>query len=103
MDVQQNSQQCTLDLYIVKRGGPALWGRDWLRKLQLDWKSIKSLQVVPNTTDKSTEAKLEKVLKAAVPVFQDGIVTLKNIKGKIVLQDGATPCFHKACPVPYAI
>uniref|UniRef100_A0AAV2JVH3 ribonuclease H n=1 Tax=Knipowitschia caucasica TaxID=637954 RepID=A0AAV2JVH3_KNICA len=81
----------------------ALWGRDWLRKLQLDWKSIESLQVAPNTTDKSTEVKLETVLVAATPVFQDGIGTLKNIKGKIVLQDGAIPRFHKARPVPYAI
>ncbi|CAL9701112.1 unnamed protein product [Knipowitschia caucasica] len=103
VEVQHNGQQCTLDLYIVKRGGPALWGRDWLRKLQLDWKSIKSLQVAPNTTDKSTEVKLETVLVAATPVFQDGIGTLKNIKGKIVLQDGAIPRFHKARPVPYAI
>uniref|UniRef100_A0AAV2LVS7 ribonuclease H n=2 Tax=Knipowitschia caucasica TaxID=637954 RepID=A0AAV2LVS7_KNICA len=61
------------------------------------------VEVAPNTTDKSTEVKLETVLVAATPVFQDGIGTLKNIKGKIVLQDGAIPRFHKARPVPYAI
>ncbi|KAJ8375474.1 hypothetical protein SKAU_G00060540 [Synaphobranchus kaupii] len=92
-----------LDLYIVEKGGPALWGRDWLRKLQLDWRSIKSLHVSLTPTPKSTEAKLEKVLEAAAPVFKNGVGTLKHIKGKIVLNDGATPRFHKARPVPYAI
>lgn len=56
--VKYNDQQSELDLYIVRTEGPVLWGRDWLRKLQLDWKSIKSLQVtVPTST--CTQLKLE--------------------------------------------
>lgn len=100
--VQYNNQQCTLDLYIVKKGGPALWGRDWLRKIQLDWRCIKNLQF-SQPVIKSTEMKLNKLLEQAAPVFEDCIGTLKHIKGKIVLTDRATPKFHKARPVPYAI
>ncbi|XP_056096372.1 uncharacterized protein K02A2.6-like [Rhinichthys klamathensis goyatoka] len=100
--VMYNDQQSELDLYIVRTEGPALWGRDWLRKLQLDWKSIKRLQVtVPSS--KCTQMKLEKVLDGAVAVFQSGIGTLKHIKGKITLNENAVPKFHKARPVPYAI
>ncbi|MGH0157174.1 UNVERIFIED_CONTAM: hypothetical protein FKN15_033151 [Acipenser sinensis] len=100
--VSYNNQECVLDLYVVQKGGPALWGRDWLRKLKVDWKSIHSLRVSQPTTQ-STEAKLSKILEQAAPVFQDGIGTLKQIKGKIVITEGAIPKFHKARPVPYAI
>ncbi len=48
--VSYNNQECVLDLYVVQKGGPALWGRDWLRKLKVDWKSIHSLRVSQPTT-----------------------------------------------------
>nr|XP_055076811.1 uncharacterized protein K02A2.6-like [Misgurnus anguillicaudatus] len=100
--VKYNDQQSELDLYIVPTDGPALWGRDWLRKMQLDWKSIKSLQItVPESL--CTKKKLEEVLAGAAAVFQSGIGTLKHIKGKITLNKDAVPKFHKARPVPYAI
>ncbi|KAI2644841.1 Retrovirus-related Pol polyprotein [Labeo rohita] len=100
--VEYNDQCSELDLYIVQTEGPALWGRDWLRKLRLDWKSIKILQVtVPDGL--STQRKLEKVLDCAATVFQPGMGTLKHIKGKITLKEDAVPKFHKARPVRYAI
>ncbi len=100
--VKYNDQQSELDLYIVRIEGPALWGRDWLRKLQLDWKSIKSLQVTGSASP-CTQKELEKVLDGATVVFQSGIGTLKHIMGKITLDENAVPKFHKARPVPYAI
>lgn len=63
---------------------------------------IKNLSVLP-AVPQNTKEKLERILRDAAPVFQSGIFTLKSIKGKIVLKDGATPRFHKTCPVPYAI
>ncbi len=57
--VKYNDQQSELDLYIVRIEGPALWVRDWLRKLQLDWKSIKSLQVTSSASP-CTQLELEK-------------------------------------------
>ena len=33
-----------LPLYVVEKGGHALFGRDWLKEIPLDWKSIKSLK-----------------------------------------------------------
>ena len=42
-------------------------------------------------------------MEAAAPVFNNGIGTLKHIKGSIVLEEGAMPRFHKARQVPYAI
>ena len=41
--VQSGSQVHTLSLLIMSGQGPILLGRNWLLKLQLDWKSIFSL------------------------------------------------------------
>lgn len=102
MTVKYNDQQSELDLSIVQTERPALWGCDWLRKLQLVWKSIKSLQViVPESS--CTQMKLEKVLDGAVAVFQSGIGTLKHIKGKLTLNENAVLKVHKMWPIPYAI
>ena len=42
--VDYQNQREWLDLYVVKNMGPVLMGGDWLRKIRLDWCSIKSLQ-----------------------------------------------------------
>ena len=38
--VEYNNQVKDLTLHVVKTQGPALFGRDWLHKIQLDWKRI---------------------------------------------------------------
>lgn len=106
VQVELNGQEEVLDLYVLERGGAPLWGREWLRKLRLDWSTIKSLHVLSNVSPSaspSTEVQLNKLLEEAAPVFKEGIGTLQHIKGKISLKDGAQPMFHKARPVPYAI
>jgi hypothetical protein len=35
VQVQYNDQCSYLKLYVVKRGGPALFGREWLKSIQL--------------------------------------------------------------------
>jgi hypothetical protein len=57
VQVQYNDQCSYLNLYVVKHGGPALFGREWLKSIQLDWKMIKSLTIV------SDESKCDMTLK----------------------------------------
>ena len=40
MEVKYGSQLSTLTLTVVEGHGPNLFGRDWLGKLLLDWKTI---------------------------------------------------------------
>ena len=45
VQVQYNQQSYVLDLYVVDTQGPALLGRDLLRKIKLDWHAVKSIPV----------------------------------------------------------
>ena len=40
VNVTYGGTSCTLPLLVVKEAGPSLIGRNWLTKIQLDWKSI---------------------------------------------------------------
>ncbi|XP_063793378.1 uncharacterized protein K02A2.6-like [Pseudophryne corroboree] len=94
-----------LYLYILPHGGPALLGREWIRKIQLDWHSIHRLQSTASdvSNNDATIKELSKLLAAAQPIFQPGIGTLKDIKASIELDPHAVPKFCKARTAPYAI
>lgn len=93
-----------LDLYVVQNGGSPLLGREWLRKIKLEWHTIKALNVPSqDSNSRATVARLSQLLTDSEPVFEKGIGTLKGIKARIELEDKASPRFHKARPVPYAI
>lgn len=106
VDVTYKGATRQLMLYVLQKGGPPLLGREWLRKIQIDWHSIKALRMSPannnNNSDGATQ-RLSQLLKAHNKVFEQGIGTLKGIKAMIEVQENATAKFHKARPVPYAI
>ena len=86
-------QQAQLPLHVVKGGSPALMGRNWLAKIELDWKNIHRLQ----------EASLEDMLDRHKQVFQTDLGTMKGYTAKIFVEKEATPKYCKARPVPYAM
>ena len=63
MNVEYKQQKFLLDLYVVKTKGPVLmWmGRDWLNRIRLDWKTIKSLRVGGASTP-DVEQRLQNLL-----------------------------------------
>jgi hypothetical protein len=58
--VQYNNKSANLDLYVIRKGGPPLFGREWLHHFQLNWKEIKSLQI-----SQETESSNSKIVKVA--------------------------------------
>ena len=54
--VSYGTQSSQLPLYIVKGGGPSLLGREWLRKLMLDWKTIGMAARAPASVDSLLKA-----------------------------------------------
>ena len=43
VQVKYKEEMQKLSLYVVETKGPALFGRDWLEKITLDWKAINTL------------------------------------------------------------
>ena len=91
--VEHNNQVKDLTLYVVKTQGPALFGRDWLHQIQLDWERICAISKEQVTQD--TQKKLERLIDDYSEVFKDEI--------GIALKEGSQPKFCKARPVPYAM
>lgn len=83
----------TLDLLVVKGKGPPLLGRDWIKKLKLDWSSVN--RVEPET--------LEELCDKYSEVFQRSLGKVTGIKAKLHGVPGAIPTFCKPRSVPYAL
>ncbi|CAG2228036.1 unnamed protein product [Mytilus edulis] len=98
VNVNYKKERAKLPLLIVKRKGPNLLGRDWLEKLQLDWKDIFS---VVGSDNQSSD--LHVILEAKNEVFKDELGTVKGTKAKIYVDESAVPEYFKARPLPYAL
>ena len=101
MNVEYKQQKFLLDLYVVKTKGPVLmWmGRDWLNRIRLDWKTIKSLRVGGASTP-DVEQRLQNLLNLYSDVFEDKLGTLKSAKASLTLKEGGQLRFCKARQVP---
>ena len=99
--MEHNNLVKDLTLYVVEIQGPALFGRDWLHQIQLDWKSICSISKEQSTQD--TQKKLERLIDNFSEVFKGETSTFKSAKAKLALKEGSQQKFCKARPVPYAM
>ena len=84
VSVEHNNQVKDLTLYVVDTHGPALFGRDWLHQIQLDWNLICFIAHMQPTqaTQKILERLLEKELVRSTP---DRVVRVRVLAGDIVL------------------
>ena len=87
-------QQARLPLVVIAGSRPALLGRNWLRKLKLDWSAIFSIQV-------TTDSDLDKILEQHTQLYDGEPGCIDGYKAELRLKDGAKPVFVKARPVPY--
>lgn len=90
------NQSKRLPLLVVPTDGPSLFGRDWLKELQLDWKQLHHVQL------QRCQA-LQNVLDRHAPLFNDELGTLRDTKVTIHVQPDAHPRFFRPRPVPYAL
>lgn len=99
VEVSNGSQREMLTLYVVKGAGPSLLGREWLRVLRLDWRSIKTACVAEG----QTQSKLNSLLQRYPGVFKEGSGSITTFKASLQLKPGSAPKFCKARPVPFAL
>ena len=86
-------QEHTLSLVVVDGKGPALFGRNWLQTIKLNWAEIKSL---------ATEARNSDLTARYPEVFAEGLGTMSTT-AKLQVSHDAQPKFFKPRPVPYAL
>ena len=100
--VKFKGQEKELTLQVVETPGPALFGRDWLSKIQLDWGEIKALKL-SQTPEGVMQHKVDQLLQKYESVFSEGVGTLKGHKEDLKVEEGCQPSFHKPRQVPYAL
>jgi hypothetical protein len=88
---------------VSEKCGAPLFGRDWLKIVKLDWSEIKQLHISTSKTKNTTDEQVKTLIEKYSEVFKEGVGTLKNIKARVLVKSNATPKFHKARQVPYAL
>ena len=100
VQVKYKEEMQKLNLYVVETKGPALFGRDWLGEITLDWKAINTLATTPPG---NPSTRLQEILDKYSDVFEEDIGLLKTTKAKLNLKENSQPKFCKARQVPYAL
>ena len=108
VSVEYMGSQHTLPLLVVREGTTALFGRNWLSDVKLDWKNLPGLNHIgplpcyssanPVPPENQT---LESVLEQYSELFQPQLGCY--IGDPVVLNESKEAKFHKARPVPYAL
>lgn len=44
VSVKINKLRANLPLYVIEGTSPPLFGREWLRKIRIDWRKIKTIR-----------------------------------------------------------
>ena len=97
-----------LSMLVVTGCGVNLLGRDWLKYVVVDWKSINSQMLnnvheYSNTVQPSIEKELNVILEKYGTMFEDRIGKINGYKAKIHLKKNQVPKFSKARSVPFAL
>lgn len=96
--LRYQNQSFKLPLLIARGKNRApLLGRDWMKFIHLDWKSI--FQLMPQMRAQ----KINEIIAAHPSVFKEGIGTIKHFTADIMLKPHLSPIFHKPRSVPYAL
>lgn len=96
--VKYEDQEITLPVLVIQGKGPNLIGRNWLRKIKLNWRALFQVR-----EENVTTAKVQELLQKYEEVFQDGLGTFTGPKAKIHVAADAKPKYCKARPVPYSL
>ena len=94
--VQHKKSVKNLPVVVVPGTGPSLVGRNWIKKLGLQWRPESQIHHVREET-------LEEVLGEYEEVFKEELGKCKGPPAKLYVDKEATPRFFKARPVPYAM
>lgn len=95
MNICSSGVNDTIDIVIIKSGGPPILGRDWFQKHKYNIKNFNLIEKVSNKIEKLC-LKYPKVFSGKLGTFTAGEVNLK-------LKDNVKPIFFKPRPLPFAL
>lgn len=98
--VRYSSQTSTEIIYLVKENVSAVFGREWLRNIRINWKEIKTIHA---ESTNSRDSKLKTLLQKYQDIFESGIGKLEKFKCRLQLKENYQPVFFKPRPVPFAL
>ena len=97
--VKYGDQKCKhMPLLVVNVTEPALFGRNWLARIKLDWHNTFTIHAP--STPKLTESE---VIAKHATVFDGELGCIRGFNAKLNLMEDAEPVFRKARPVLYAL
>ena len=94
--VKYEGQSKRLTLYVTKGDGPCLLGREWMKSIRLNWKTI-------GLASLDTTPEVETLLKEYNEIFRDELGTMNSIQASLKLKENATPRFCRPRPLPFAL
>ena len=94
VEVQYESQQATLPVFVIKGEGTSLFGRNWLKEIKLNWSTISWVD---------TENSVQQLLDKHSRLFRSELGTLQGMQAKISVPENAQPRFYKPRPVAYSL
>ena len=68
-----------LPIQVLEGDGPSLLGRNWLKDIKLNWRTIKKLS-----------NNLDSMLEEHKDVFKDELGTIKGVKAKLFVKPGSS-------------
>ena len=100
-----NGQEFEADAYVVDSDAPALFGRDWLQNIVLNWCSLHNIKAnaISAPLSGGTRQRLDALCSRYAAVFGSDRGHLQPSRGHLMLHNGAQPKFLKARPLPYAL
>ena len=104
--VEYSGLQHSLPLLVVQEGTSALFGRNWLMDIKLDWKNLPGLNHIGLIFPAASAPQLNPTTLDSVLQQYDGLFQseLGCYTGEpVVLNESKGSKFHKARAVPYAL
>lgn len=84
------------DILVVKQGVRCLFGRDLIKKFNLN------ISHSVNTVTDKIETKLQDILNEYEEIFKNELGVIKGEEIKLEVKEDCKPIFHKPRPIPYA-
>ena len=81
-------------LHVARKGGATLMGRDWLRKIRLNWDELKIHHL---------SSPISTLIDRYGSLFSEEQGELKGFTAHLALKEGAQPSYIPAREIPYAM